>query len=297
MRVVPIPHRASLIDITSSIIPSEIAMNSTAQLNLSNSDLSISGALHARTSIRVNAYANLKQNQLLAALSDEELRQWQVHLEPVDLARGQILYERAGAVKHIYFPTTSIVSLMCSTADGGSCEIAIVGNDGAVGISIFMGEETMAHSAVAQNEGRGFRMKASAMKSLFDQSRDVQLLMLRYTQALITQISQTAVSNRHFTVEQQLSRRLLMGQDRLATSELKLTQETLGNLLGVRRETVTEAAHKLQDAGLIRYSRGRITIRDRGGLERRCREFYTSMRRDFGASESAKSFSPISARR
>ena len=255
-------------------------MNSTTQHSQSTSSV-----LNARTSLHLNAYASLKQNQLLAALSAEELLQWQSNLEPVDLARGQVLYECAGVVKHIYFPTTAIVSLMCNTAEGGSCEIAMVGNDGAVGISIFMGEDTMAHAAVAQSEGRGFRMKAGVMKSLFEQSREVQLLMLRYTQALITQISQTAVSNRHYSIEQQLSRRLLMGQDRLATNELKLTQETLGNLLGVRRETVTEAAHKLQEAGLIRYSRGRIVIKDRGGLEKRCREFYTSMRRDFGVSE------------
>ena len=256
-------------------------MNASTQHNQSTSSV-----LNARTSLHLNAVANLKQNQLLAALSEQELLHWQSNLEPVDLARGQVLYECAGVVKHIYFPTTSIVSLMCNTADGGSCEIALVGKDGAVGISIFMGEETMAHAAVAQSEGRGFRMKASVMKSLFDESKDVQLLMLRFTQALITQISQTAVSNRHYTIEQQLSRRLLMGQDRLATDELNLTQETLGNLLGVRRETVTEAAHKLQEAGLIRYARGRIQIKDRSELERRCREFYTSMRRDFGASDS-----------
>ncbi len=266
-------------------------MNPTAQLNLSNSNL-----IRSSNSLRLST-VNLKQNQLLAALSEADLLCWQSNLESVDLARGQVLYECAGAVKHIYFPTTSIVSLMCNTAEGGSCEIAMVGNDGAVGISIFMGEDTVAHSAVVQSEGLGFRMKASVMKSAFDQSRDVQLLMLRYTQSLITQLSQTAVTNRHYSIEQQISRRLLMGQDRLATDELKLTQEMLGNLLGVRRETVTEAARKLQDAGLIHYSRGRIVIKDRTGLENRCRGFYTSMRRDFGALASSQNFSPMSAGR
>ena len=264
-------------------------MSTTTQLNHSTPR-----AMRSNSSLHLSA-ANLKQNQILAALSEQELLNWQSNLEPVDLARGQILYECAGAVKHIYFPTTSIVSLMCNTAEGGSCEIAMVGNDGAVGISIFMGEDTVAHSAVAQSEGRGFRMKASVMKTAFDQSRDVQLLMLRYTQSLITQLSQTAVSNRHYSIEQQLSRRLLMGQDRLATDELKLTQEMLGNLLGVRRETVTEAARKLQEAGLINYSRGRIVIKDRSGLESRCRGFYTSMRRDYGVSVSSQCFSSMSA--
>ena len=286
-------QRSRIMDITVSTQQSEIVMYSTG-LNVTN--LSNPSALTSRTSVRQNAHSHLQQNQLLAALSAEELLRWQSDLEPVDLARGQVLHECGGAAKHIYFPTTSIVSLMCNTAEGGSCEIAMVGSDGAVGISIFMGEQTMAHTAVAQNEGRGFRMKASAMKFAFDQSKDVQLLMLRYAQALITQISQTAVSNRHYTIEQQLSRRLLMGQDRLATDELKLTQETLGNLLGVRRETVTEAAHKLQEAGLIRYSRGRIVIRDRNGLERRCREFYTSTRGDFKISEPPKYFTPMSTR-
>jgi len=264
-------------------------MSTTAQLNLVSPQ-----AQRLNTSLHLNA-ASLKQNQILAALSEEQLIHWQSNLEPVDLARGQVLYECAGAVKHIYFPTTSIVSLMCNTAEGGSCEIAIVGNDGAVGISIFMGEDTVAHSAVAQSEGRGFRMKANLMKSVFDQSKDVQLLMLRYTQSLITQLSQTAVSNRHFTIEQQISRRLLMGQDRLATDELKLTQEMLGNLLGVRRETVTEAARKLQEAGLINYTRGRIVIKDRDGLESRCRGFYTAMGRNHRASVSSQCFSSISS--
>lgn len=249
-------------------------MNTVEQLNPETSNtLSSNTAKRKPNSFSSDSF--VKVNKLLAALSREDLLSWQVSLEPVDLARGQVLHERAGVVKHVYFPTTSLVSLLCNTADGGSCEIAVVGNDGVVGISTFMGEESAAHSAVVQNEGLGFRMKASLMKSFFGQSKDVQLLMLRYTQSLINQISQTAVSNRYCSIEQQLSRRLLMGQDRLATDELMLTQETLGNLLGVRRETVTEAATKLQEAGLICYSRGRIIIRDRHGLEKRCHEFYT----------------------
>ncbi len=274
-------------------------MNTTtlnfSNLSTSKSDSSIRRDTYAYAPSSAATFA--KANQLIAALSDKQWLNWQVNLEPVDLARGQILYECAGAVKHIYFPTTAIVSLMCGSMEGGSYEIALVGNDGAVGISTFMGEDTVAHSAIVQSEGLGFRLKASLMKSAFDQSKDVQLLMLRYTQSLIAQISQTAVSSRYHSIEQQLSRRLLMGQDRLGTDELKLTQEMLGNLLGVRRETVTEAATKLQDAGLIQYSRGRIIIKDRNGLERRCKEFYTSMRRELGASKPAQYFSPTAANR
>jgi len=236
----------------------------------------------------LSAYVNAKQivhangpfasaNKLLAGLSPDELLRLQCNLEPVDLARDQVLYECGGAVKHIYFPTTSIVSLMCNTLEGGSCEIAMVGNDGAAGISTFMGAGTLAHTAVVYCEGRGFRMKASLMQAAFDRSKDIQLLLLRYTQALMTQISQTAVCIRHYSIDQQLSRRLLMAQDRLATNELSLTQESLGTLLGVRRETISEASNKLQDAGLIQYCRGLITIKDRVGLERRCREIYTPM--------------------
>jgi len=262
-------------------------------MNIAKLKQSNLSTLKPNAAIRLNPRAGFSQNKLLGALSENELMSWENNLEPVDLARGQVLYERAGAVKHIYFPTTAIVSLMCNTAQGGSCEIAMVGNDGAVGISILMGEDTIVHSAVALSEGLGFRMKASLIKSAFDQSKDVQLLMLRYMQSLITQVSQTAVSNRHYSIEQQLSRRLLMWQDRLAVSELLVTQEMLGNMLGVRRESVTEAAHKLQKAGLIRYSRGRVVIKDRIGLEKKCHEFYTSshpnqvseraMLRNFGA--------------
>lgn len=264
-------------------------MHTTTQLYQPNFGLS-----RSNTFVSTNA-GNVMQNQLLASLSNEECLKWQSNLEPVDLARGQVLYESGGAVKHMYFPTTAIVSLMCNTAEGGSCEIAMVGHDGAVGTALLMGEDRVAHTAVAQSEGLGFRMKASAIRLAFEQSKEVQTLMLRYTQSLMNQISQTAVSYRHYSIEQQLSRRLLMGQDRLDGNELKLTQETLGNLLGVRRETVTEAAHKLQDAGLICYSRGRIVIKDRNGLERRCREFYTSMRRDSRMVESSNFYSSMPA--
>ncbi len=242
---------------------------------------SVNGALRS-------AQHSVERNQLLAMLSHEVLQSWAAELESVDLVRGQILYESGGQVKHIYFPTSAIVSLMCSTADGSSSEIAVVGNDGAIGIAAFMGEQAMAHEAIVQSEGSAFRMKSRSMKEAFNRSAEVQRLMLRYTQDLIAQIAETAVSNRHFSIEQQLSRRLLMEQDRLASDELKMTQELLGNLLGVRRESVTDAAHKLQSAGLIRYSRGRIIINDRPGLERRCREFYTSTHRGRGAAEPAR---------
>lgn len=238
--------------------------------------------------MRQTSQATFAHNQLLAMLTSEALQSWAGELESIDLERGQVLYESGSQIKHIYFPTTAIVSLMCSTAEGNTSEIAVVGNDGAIGIATFMGEQAMAHDAIVQSQGSAFKMKSRSMKEAFTGSIEVQQLMLGYTQALIAQIAETAVSNRHFSIEQQLSRRLLMEHDRLASDELKMTQELLGNLLGVRRESVTDAAHKLQRAGLIRYSRGRIIINDRPGLERRCREFYTSTHRGRSAAESAR---------
>ena len=185
------------------------------------------------------------------------------------MALGEVLYEPGGRLRHVYFPVTSIVSLLYVMEDGASAEIAIVGNEGILGISLFMGGETTPSRAVVQSAGYGLRLKAQLLKQEFARFGPMMHLLLRYTQALITQMAQTAVCNRHHSVDQQLCRWLLLSLDRLASNELTMTQELIANMLGVRREGVTEAAGKLQDAGLINYRRGRITVLDRKGLEAR----------------------------
>lgn len=194
---------------------------------------------------------------------------------------GQVLYESGSALKHVYFPTTSIVSLLYVMENGASGEIAVVGNEGLVGISLFMGGESTPSRAVVQSAGQGVRLKARVMKAEFDRSGPVLHLLLRYTQALITQMSQTAVCNRHHSLDQQLCRWLLLSLDRLEGADLVMTQELIANMLGVRREGVTEAAHKLQKDGLIRYARGRITVLDRVALEKRCCECYAVVKKEY----------------
>jgi CRP-like cAMP-binding protein len=194
---------------------------------------------------------------------------------------GDVLYEPGTRMRHVYFPTTSIVSLMYVMEDGASAEIAIVGNEGILGISLFMGGDTTPSRAVVQGAGYGFRLKAQHLKDEFARFGPMLRLLLRYTQALITQMSQTAVCNRHHTVDQQLCRWLLLSLDRLASNELVMTQELIANMLGVRREGVTEAAGKLQEAGLIRYRRGRICVLDRRGLEARSCECYQVVKTEF----------------
>ena len=194
---------------------------------------------------------------------------------------GWAVYESGAAQDHLYFPTCAIVSLLYILENGTSAEIAVVGNDGAVGIALFMGGETTPSRAVVQSAGHGYRLKAALIKTEFDRFGPTMNLLLRYTQALITQMSQTAVCNRHHSVDQQLCRWLLLSLDRLSSSELSMTQELIANMLGVRREGVTEAAGKLQDAGLIRYHRGRITVLDRPGLEARTCECYEVVKREF----------------
>ena len=210
---------------------------------------------------------NPRDNQLLAALPEAEWQRWQPHLEPVTLTLGQVLYESGDTLGYVYFPTTAIVSLLYVMEDGASAEIAVVGNEGVVGVSLFMGGESTPSRAVVQSAGQGFRLRAQIMKDEFDRAGPVLHLLLRYTQALITQMAQTAVCNRHHSLDQQLCRWLLLSLDRLRGNELVMTQELIANMLGVRREGVTEAALKLQKAGLIRYARGRITVLDRAGLE------------------------------
>ena len=221
------------------------------------------------------------QNHLLAALPAAEFDRLSPHLELIEMPLGDALYESGGQLQHVYFPTTSIVSLLYVLEDGASAEIAVVGNEGILGISLFMGGETTPSRAVVQSAGHGFRLKAELLKREFNRAGPVLRLLLRYTQALITQMTQTAVCNRHHSVEQQLCRWLLLSLDRLPSNTLTMTQELIANMLGVRREGVTEAAGNLQRAGLIRYSRGRIEVLDRSGLERAVCECYAVVKAEF----------------
>ena len=224
---------------------------------------------------------NPRDNRLLAALPDAEWARWLPQLEPVDMPLGKVLYESGSKLTHVYFPTTSIVSLLYVMEDGASAEIAVVGHEGIVGISLFMGGETTPSRAVVQSAGLAFRLKANVMMQEFNRAGPVLHLLLRYTQALITQMAQTAVCNRHHSLDQQLCRWLLLSLDRLHSNEIVMTQELIANMLGVRREGVTEAAGNLQQAGLIRYRRGHITVLDRARLEQRTCECYAVVRREY----------------
>jgi CRP-like cAMP-binding protein len=221
------------------------------------------------------------KNQLLAALPESIQKRWQPQLESVEMPLGQVLYEPGITLSHVYFPTTSIVSLLYVMENGASAEIAVVGNEGIVGISLFMGGESTPSRAVVQSAGQGFRLTAQTMKDEFNHAGPVLHLLLRYTQALITQMAQTAVCNRHHSLDQQLCRWLLLSLDRLQGDELVMTQELIANMLGVRREGVTEGAVKLQQEGLIRYARGRITVLDRPGLEKRTCECYAVVKKEY----------------
>jgi CRP-like cAMP-binding protein len=225
--------------------------------------------------------AEPRNNFLLAALPDAEWRRWRHFLERVEMPLGQVLYEAGATLTHVYFPTTSIVSLLYVMENGASAEIAVVGNEGLVGVSLFMGGESTPSRAVVQSAGHGLRLEAPLMKDEFDRAGPVQHLLLRYTQALLTQMAQTAACNRHHTLDQQLCRWLLLSLDRLRANELAMTQELIANMLGVRREGVTEAARELQQAGLISYTRGRITVLDRAGLELRTCECYAVVKREY----------------
>jgi CRP-like cAMP-binding protein len=229
----------------------------------------------------MNSPTSPRQNRLLAALPEAEWRRWLPQLEWASLPLGQVIYESGRPLSHVYFPTTAIVSLLYVMEDGASAEIAVVGNEGIVGISLFMGGESTPSRAVVQSAGEGFRLKASSMKEEFNRAGPVMHLLLRYTQALITQMAQTAVCNRHHSLDQQLCRWLLLSLDRLEGTELVMTQELIANMLGVRREGVTEAALKLQKLGLISYARGRIQLLDRAGLEARTCECYEVVRKEY----------------
>lgn len=221
------------------------------------------------------------QNQLLAALPEAELQRWLPNVEPVELHLGQVLYESGAAMSHVYFPTDAIVSLLYVLENGASAEIAVVGFEGLVGISIFMGGGSTPSRAVVQSAGFGYRLRADVIKQEFERSGPVMHLLLRYTQALITQMAQTAVCNRHHSLDKQLCRWLLLSLDCLQSNQLVMTQELIANMLGVRREGVTEAALKLQKAGLISYARGHINVLDRAGLEGRTCECYQVVKKEY----------------
>src|SRR6202142_2374742 len=220
-------------------------------------------------------------NRLLAALPAADLKRWLPELEWIDLPLGEVLYESGNLQTHVYFPATAIVSLLYVMESGASAEIAVVGREGIVGISLFMGAESTPSRAVVQSAGHGLRLKANLMMQEFNRAGPVLHLLLRYTQARITQMAQTAVCNRHHSLDQQLCRWLLLSLDRLRSNQLVMTQELIANMLGVRREGVTEAAGQLHKAGLIRYQRGHITVLDRAGLERRTCECYAVVKKEY----------------
>lgn len=221
------------------------------------------------------------QNHLLAALPADEFERIRDGLELIPLTLGHTVSEPYIEMKHVYFPVDSIVSLLCEMEDGSSAEIAVVGFEGIVGVSLFMGGETTPSRAVVQSGGHAYRLSGSTLKAEFYRAGPMQHLLLLYTQALLTQMAQTAVCNRHHTLDQQLCRWLLLSHDRLRSSELVMTQQLIANMLGVRREGVTEAAGKLQGAGLIQYHRGHISILERAGLEARACECYGVVRDEY----------------
>jgi CRP-like cAMP-binding protein len=224
---------------------------------------------------------NPNQNHLLAALPGAEFERLAPHLEPVPMPLGQMLYEPGGQLQHAYFPVSAIVSLHYVLESGAAASVASVGNEGVLGVSLFMGGDTTPSSAVVQNGGQAYRLDRRLLKQEFDRTGALQRLLLRYTQALLTQMSQTAVCNRHHSVEQQLCRWLLLTLDRVPSGEFSMTQELVAGMLGVRREGITEAAGRLQGEGYIRYRRGHIAVLDRAGLEMRVCECYGVVKKEF----------------
>ncbi|MBU6995946.1 Crp/Fnr family transcriptional regulator [Ferrovum myxofaciens] len=229
----------------------------------------------------MSSLSDPRQNHLLAALPEEDYAYFSPFLEGVQMPLGEVLFESGMQMRHVYFPVDSIVSLLYVMEDGSSAEIAVVGNEGIVGVSLFMGGETTPSRAVVQSAGNAYRLKGQFLKNEFFRAGPMQHLLLRYTQALLTQTAQTAVCNRHHTLDQQFCRWLLLSLDRLPSNELIMTQELIAAMLGVRREGVTEAAGNVQKAGLIKYSRGHITILDRVGLEKRVCECYAVVKKEF----------------
>jgi CRP-like cAMP-binding protein len=234
------------------------------------------------------APASPEQNHILNALPAAERERLYPHLKLVDLPLGMVLYESGDPLRHIYFPTDSIVSLLYVLADGSSAEISVVGNDGAIGVALFMGGETTTNRAIVQSAGYAFRLTGKRLKLEFQRHGETLHILLRYTQALLTQMAQTAVCNRHHSVDQQLCRWLLLSLDRLSSNKIAMTQELIANMLGVRREGVTEAAGKLQKLGVIKYSRGHITVLDRPQLEQLSCECYGVVKKETDRLEQAR---------
>ena len=228
----------------------------------------------------MTALQDPRLNHILDALPANERDRLFPHLKLVPMPLGMVLYESGAALRHIYYPTNCIVSLLYVMQDGASAEIAVVGNEGAIGVSLFMGGETTPSRAIVQSAGYAYRLTGKRLKDEFNRHGDLLHVLLRYTQSLITQMAQTAVCNRHHSLDQQLCRWLLLSLDRLEGNELKMTQELIANMLGVRREGVTEAAGKLQRAGAIRYSRGKITVLDRPQLEKLSCECYAVVKKE-----------------
>jgi CRP-like cAMP-binding protein len=222
-----------------------------------------------------------RKNRLLAALPEAELQRWLPHLEYVDMSLGEVLYEAGSTLSHVYFPTTAIVSLLYVMQNGESAEIAVVGNDGVVGISLFMGGDSTPSRALIQSGGGAYRLRAQLMKEEFDRGGPVLHLLLRYTQALITQMVQTAACNRHHSLDQQLCRWLLLSLDRLQGTDMVMTQALIAHMLGVPLKGATDGALRLQTAGLINYAQGRIRVLDRGGLEKRTCECYAVVKKEY----------------
>lgn len=221
-----------------------------------------------------------QQNHLLAALSPDIQSRFFSHLELIPMPLGKVLYESGDTMRHVYFPVDCIVSLLYVMESGASAEISVVGNEGLVGVALFMGGESTTNRAVVQSAGYAYRLSATRLKEEFNRHGDMMLLLLRYTQSLITQMAQTAVCNRHHSIDQQLCRWLLLSLDRLSDNKLVMTQELIANMLGVRREGVTDAAGKLQKAGAIEYSRGHITVLNRPMLESLCCECYAVVKKE-----------------
>lgn len=244
-------------------------------MNILHSDVS-----DRRNDWRVDWRSEARNNHLLAGLSDVEWRRWESRLEAIDLHQGDVLCESGRTTAYVYFPITAIVSLVYLTQAGGTAEIAVVGNDGVVGISLFMGGSTTPGQSVVQTPGRAYRLRAHWVREEVERAGPMLGIILRYVQALFTQVAQTAVCNRYHSIDQRLARRLLMGLDRLPSAAMPMTQELLANLLGVRREGVTAAALKLQLAGVIRYSRGHIAVLDRQRLEHRACECYAVAKKE-----------------
>jgi CRP-like cAMP-binding protein len=228
----------------------------------------------------MNRAHDARDNHILDALPEMERERLFPHMELVAMPLGKVLYESGAALRHIYFPTDAIVSLLYVMRDGASAEIAVVGNEGAVGVSLFMGGETTPSRALVQSAGHAYRLSGARLKAEFNRHGELLHVLLRYTQSLLTQMAQTAVCNRHHSLDQQLCRWLLLSLDRLESNELKMTQELIANMLGVRREGVTGAAGKLQDLGVIRYARGKITVLDRPQLEGLSCECYSVVKRE-----------------